>query len=353
MVTNLENTCNSLLQNIRTSGLNFNCQETPFSIYVTVRKSFVQPRTNTKSFPDFKPVVVQEHFTTDSKLSEVKVEHKNLKQAYDNVKNDLEDAIDELETKNKVIEDLEIVNANQSNMIEKLEAYIKNLRNDKKVNENENETYSIENKTIKKEISEMNDKTKATTKELKSLKKENKNITHDFEKVIGQLELKVKNLLDYKAAKIAEERKEKVEIKNKSKKLKAMEEKLAKVEMEKNDLERKAKLKIRKESKICQTDQTPDLPYEINSPLPPIFSSQLCHATPPIHFLSRSLPRLDKICWVQSEDNYLDEAEEFLNYQYDQQIKQFYLDAKEQAVAKKMADMKENKINIEQNMLEI
>ena len=111
MVTNLENTCNSLLQNIRTSGLNFNCQETPFSIYVTLRKSFVQPRTNTKSFPDFKPVVVQEHFTTDSQFSEVKVEHK--KQAYDNVKNDLEDAIDELETKNKVIEDLEIVKIKQ------------------------------------------------------------------------------------------------------------------------------------------------------------------------------------------------------------------------------------------------
>ena len=108
--------------------------------------------------------------------------------------------------------------------------------------------------------------------------------------------------------------------------------------MEKNDLERKVKRKIRKESKICQTDPTPDLPYEINSLLPLIFSSQLCHATPPIHFLSSSLSRLDKICWVQSEDNYLDEAEEFLNYQYDQQIKQFYLDSKEQTQDKKMSD---------------
>ena len=238
-------------------------------------------------------------------------------------------------------------------MIEKLEAYIKNIKDDKKGIENKKETVCIENKGLKKEISENNEKSKATVKELKSLKKENKDITHDFEKVIEQLELKVKNLLDFKAAKAAEERKEKVELKSKSKKLKAVEEKLAKVEMEKNNLERKARLKIGTEYKISQTDPTPDLPYKITSPLPPIFSSQHCHTTPPIHFLSRSLPRLDKICWVQPEDNFLDEAEEFLNYQFDQQIKQFYVDAKEQAHDKKMEDMKENTINIGQHLNEI
>ena len=85
------------------------------------------------------------------------------------------------------------------------------------------------NKILKKEISETNEKSKVTCKEIKSLKKENKDITHSFEKIIGQLELKVENLLDFKAAKAAEERKEKLELKSKSKKLKAIE-----VEMERN-----------------------------------------------------------------------------------------------------------------------
>ena len=352
MATDLEKTCNFLLQNIRTSGLNFSFQETPFSMYVTLRKSFVQPRTNTNTFP--------EHFTTESKLSEAKekhekllLTHENLKQAYNNVKNDLEDAIEEFETKTKTIEDLANVNNSQRNIIEKLEAHIKNLKEDKKVVETKNEAVCHENKILKKEISETNEKSKATSKEIKSLKKENKDITHSFEKIIGQLELKVENLLDFKAAKAAEERKEKLELKNKSKKLKAIEEKLAKFEMENNNLERKANLKIEKEDKICQTDHTPDLPYKITSPLPPIFSSQLCHATPPIHFLSRSLPRLDKICWVKPDDSYVDEAEEFLNYQYDQQVKQFYLDAKEQAQVKRKADLIEDTINTGQHPNEL
>ena len=36
--------CDSVLNTVRTSGLNFSCQETPYSLYLTVRESFTQPR---------------------------------------------------------------------------------------------------------------------------------------------------------------------------------------------------------------------------------------------------------------------------------------------------------------------
>ena len=82
-----------------------------------------------------------------------------------------------------------------------------------------------------------------------------------------------------------------------------------------------------------QTDQHPDIPYLITSALPPIFSSQLCHRTPKINFLSSSVPNLDSICWIKNDDDdpYLDEAEEFLSEQYDREISNFYLEKQEQA----------------------
>ena len=44
-------TCNSLLEHVRKSGLNFSCQETPFLLYITVRKSFSkQTRIISSSF---------------------------------------------------------------------------------------------------------------------------------------------------------------------------------------------------------------------------------------------------------------------------------------------------------------
>ena len=74
-----------------------------------------------------------------------------------------------------------------------------------------------------------------------------------------------------------------------------------------------------------QTDSHPDIPYAIDSPLPQIFSSQLCKKTPQIKFLSRSHPDLDSICWRHPDINYEDEAEQALNDQYDREVQDFYL----------------------------
>ena len=146
------------------------------------------------------------------------------------------------------------------------------------------------------------------------------------------MEHRNKHLIESHAAEV---QKEKDEIKAVNKKLKTIEEKEARLEIEKNKFEKAKKFQIQKETKVCQTDENPDVPYYITIPLPPIFSLQLCHATPPIKFLSRSLPRLDRIKWCQPEDYMVDEVDEFLNYQHDQEIKQFYEDAKTKALENK------------------
>ena len=100
--------------------------------------------------------------------------------------------------------------------------------------------------------------------------------------------------------------------------------------LEKLKVER-AELKVLKDERNIevkeasnQTDNHPDIPCLITDPMPPIFSMPLCHRSRPIHFLSRSLPRLDSIMWCPPDEEYLSE-------QYDREIEDFYLQAQEQA----------------------
>ena len=72
------------------------------------------------------------------------------------------------------------------------------------------------------------------------------------------------------------------------------------LKVQKIELEKKANKVVT--SICCQTDQHPDIPYQITTPLPPIFNSMLCHKSKPIRFLSKSLPSLDCICWVKPPD---------------------------------------------------
>ena len=67
-----------------------------------------------------------------------------------------------------------------------------------------------------------------------------------------------------------------------------------------------------REEAASQTDSHPEIPYLVTGPLPPIFSSQLCFKSCPIHFLSRSLPNLNSFIWCPPADEYIDAAEEFL-----------------------------------------
>lgn len=91
------------------------------------------------------------------------------------------------------------------------------------------------------------------------------------------------------------------------------------------------KLLIERKEVPSQTNSHPDIPYLVTDPLPPIFSSQLCYKSRPIHSLSRSIPNLNSILWCPPDDDYIDAAEEYLAEQYNREIQEFYLEAQEQA----------------------
>ena len=331
MAANLGVACSSLLNSVRASGLNFCLNETPFSIYLTVRKSFIQSKS-----PNSLPEALQKNVEiSQTKFEDLLRSHENLEKVNLRMKNDFADVLDDCDEKEKVIKGLKTNCGEKADRIKILESQIIELEQVNKSMETKSEKISKENKSLKQEISESNSELKITKKEVKNLEKENRDTGHEFVKKIEALEYRNKHLVESHAAEV---RKEKNDIKTVNKKLKKIEEKEAKFEIEKTKFEKARNIKIPRETKVCQTDESPDVPYNITTPLPPIFSSQLCHATPPIRFLSRSLPRLDKISWCQPEDYMVDEADEYLNYQYDQEIKQFYVDARNKAIENKGTD---------------
>ena len=100
-----------------------------------------------------------------------------------------------------------------------------------------------------------------------------------------------------------------------------------KLDILENDLKEKASIS-------SQTNDTPDVPYSITEPLPPIFGSRLLQKTK-IRHISRSLPNISKYIWVKVTDDDLisEAAEEALNKHYDDKIEHFYEEAKARATA--------------------
>ena len=83
-----------------------------------------------------------------------------------------------------------------------------------------------------------------------------------------------------------------------------------------------------------QTDQHPDIPYKITLPLPPMFNSQLFHHSKPIKFLSRSLPRLDRICWgPRIDDDIEEQIADAEAEMYKREIEEFYESERERIQA--------------------
>ena len=77
----VQSSCDFLLQAVRNSGLNFSCQETPFSIFLTVRKSFVKTFQFQASGNILKSVANK--FEKNHDLIE---ENKSLKEAFYNLR---------------------------------------------------------------------------------------------------------------------------------------------------------------------------------------------------------------------------------------------------------------------------
>ena len=123
--------CDSVIECVRASSLNFSCQETPYSFYITLRKSF-RKGSHGHQLPSFPP--------QQAPQAEHHAQAINLKHAYDSIKYDLEDALLENESKDEVITSLKMklekLDENALRDCEKIRALTKEVE-DKTLIENE------------------------------------------------------------------------------------------------------------------------------------------------------------------------------------------------------------------------
>ena len=162
----LLSSCQSILNQVRKTNLNFSLQETPFSIYLTVRKSFVKSRIVLDN-----PVnhVDKDSEYLKSKLALLQIEHEKLKGS-------LRESLEENETKTSIISNLEkkigdlrteigwkddVLDSVESKIIDTNRAL--QVKHEKVCAVNKNLKY--ENEDLKKETNNLNIATKTAKKE--------------------------------------------------------------------------------------------------------------------------------------------------------------------------------------------
>ena len=190
--------CDQVLQTLKYSNLNFVVQETPFSAYITIRKSFISgkvfnPDSGDISFaPSSKKKITEEKELLETRIRELETENENYASDLHNVsmklekaKKELSNALFEKETsdKNKRVSDKHLEeniceNKILNNSIKKFDVEKQNLQNEIK-------TLRKDLKMKEKEIYRLQgieDNSKDTIKRLKNKNSELTSEKKNFEK---------------------------------------------------------------------------------------------------------------------------------------------------------------------------
>jgi exonuclease VII small subunit len=106
VVQNVKNSCDNVLTSVRDSSLNFSLQETPFSIYITIRKSFLRCRSDSL---DKNPSNYKEEQTSgkSQELEDLITKLKSEEKSNLALKNNYEEAIEDSAKCYQRIQDLE------------------------------------------------------------------------------------------------------------------------------------------------------------------------------------------------------------------------------------------------------
>jgi regulator of replication initiation timing len=160
-----------------------------------------------------------------------------VEEAFDNLKIDHEKAVLDAGIKYSTIKDLEIqinnLKASKADAFKNFESEINALRDEKKNMQIKCEKVIVENKALKSENPDLAKELKTANSASKSSQKDSKEAFNKYERKLEALQLKLKELNDYRIDKAAEEK----SVKNKQKKLEKKEKLL---------IEREASLKVEK-----------------------------------------------------------------------------------------------------------
>ena len=201
-----DQTFNNILYEIQRSNLNFQLQVSPFSAYISLKKSLVKDRCGSLLLPPLSS-------------SNVNTDYAELIARINQLENDLliqknnhEDAVSQSNVANEKLEYCEAKS-------EKLEKEIKALKQDNKSLAAKLETKAFEVNQLKTKTDELNKEKNVLSIALKSAKHDLKVQNKASEEKFRTYEKKLNELNEFKAKKLQEERKERLQKKKERKKL--------------------------------------------------------------------------------------------------------------------------------------
>ena len=286
---------------------------TPFAAYITLKKSVQLDKFGSPASPSPPVILLLQQANRELALAQkenvqLSSALKDLEEKFTSVVNINSSLLLKIESAEK---DLEVLRETNKNLMCKLECKDTNIAK------------------LDADVKDLGIKLKLQKKEYKDYVTETNIVKESFikekkikEKEIYNVQKTLSNYQDTLANSKAEISKLKVRDSKFVREINKLEKKITSIESRK-----------KLSSVSCQTAFTTDTPYTITAPLPPIFGSQLCVLTKQT-FLSKSLPNLSTLIFVEhtEEDRIRDAAEEALNHQYDLEIENFYLEAREKAL---------------------
>ena len=149
--SNIHHSCQMIIDGVRSSNLNFSLQETPFSLYVTIRKSYYNTRNYSNRHNQSEPLL-----DSSKEIDALKAKYKLLEEALESLKEKYEDEINENETNQKTISALknqvEVLHSKNDKIVaEKVKSFSVEKRN----LQLKHEKTCAENKTLKNEIEDL------------------------------------------------------------------------------------------------------------------------------------------------------------------------------------------------------
>jgi myosin heavy subunit len=258
-----------ILQQVRASHLNFVAQETPFTIFLTIRKSFNKNFLNMNQEPSLVP---SENLSAlPGELQTLKSLNQALHAKVYYLENDkaslLKNYEDEVLTSESLKCNLDAKEEAIDNLLtklENLESSNENLKNEKEQIKKKHEKSCTEIKTLKVSEEELMKKHEDLSVALKTSKKESKDKIKDLDKLCANLEGKIQDLNHFKVTKLDEEKELKVKQKKAEKKLKLLVEREAKIRLKEEKIKREA-LTLddnRNESIETKHESKPTVPIE-------------------------------------------------------------------------------------------
>ena len=217
-----QQSCDSILQLVRSFPLNYELRETPFSLFLTIRKYF---NNKVKILPN-QTISYQDHSLIQSELaaevnmlkSEVhalKVRNCFLVEANDNLTNKYEEEVVAAEQTSQELNEATAKTSDMKFNFEKMESNLVKLRREKNDLETKHVKTAEELKVLKSTHDELKKENNKVNVALKALKKDSKENDYRQTKIIKTHEDTIEELLAFKVLKTKEEKL----IKNKKKKL--------------------------------------------------------------------------------------------------------------------------------------